>query len=626
VKRSIRSAAEHLLMLFAFLWPWEVCQFVPVLQVHLTEVLALALIILCVIDAIRRRRFRFPFELIWPASVLLGLVTYGALRGYLAEPVSGVGCLLLFVATTHFARRTTVAQCLKLTAVSGAGVAALSMLAPTLGLIPSAYSLETGATLVGVQSLAGGALTLTICLAASRSFLSLQREKRGASLAAITILVLILVALVVRLYPQWAQATGWRPAGLLRGSTSVLCMKLGVLWIAARVAAKLVICGRERPDGAAAALLWALTATAVFTLAFSWKVTGAHAVLLGLAVAAARPGKIKETKRIPGTALWALAPVAALVCYNVWVVFPDNPYDPRNYDLSAAEDFSRGDMERLEQRLEFFEERAPTERHIHLWRARLALQRRQLHYAAEEFAQALDRESPAPVILGWPTMNERDDFLIRLRDASSTMPDPEGIFAYEQSLVASGQDAQALATLKRRVRASSTRVPEDVSDAPLRSAVGMLLAGHPIAGWPQNWSAGELVGLLGRWGTDIGPAPEGFPREHLPLVVVARCWPGGTAAIAYGGEVSVPLAGPWHAPAPPEGTSPLRLGATDAPIDARWSDFQKRQDGQWVSALVVEGKQVGELQAGQKCRFALPTKAEWPDQAPDKPVIRIWLP
>ncbi len=623
MKRSIRSVAEHLLMLFAFLWPWDVCQFVPVLQVHLTELLAAALIVLCVIDAIRRRRFRFPFELIWPASVLLGLVTYGALRGYLAEPVTGVGCLLLFVATTHFARRTTVAQCLKLSAVSGAGVAALSMLAPALGLIPSAYSLETGTTLVGVQSLAGGALTLTICLAASRSFLSLRRERRGAGLAAFTIVVLILVAITVQVHPQWQQAMAWRPAGLLRGSASILCMKLGTLWIAARVAAKLVVCGRERSDGAAAALLWALTATAVFTLAFSWKVTGAHAVLLGLAVAAARPGKVKEAERIPNTALWALAPVAALVCYNLWAVFPDNPHDPRNYDLAAAEDFTQGNEELLEQRLAFFEGRAPSERKTHLWRARLALRRQQLHYAAEEFSQAVDCEGPAPVILGWPTASERDDFLIRLRDACSTMPDPEGIFAYEQSLVASGQDAQALATLKRRVRTSSTRVPEDVSGAPLRSALGVLLVGHPIAGWPQDWTAGELVGLFSRWGADISPAPEGFPGEHLPLVVVTRGWPGGTATIAYGGEVGSNLAGPWHTP---KDAAPLCLGTTDAPSNAQWSNFERREGGLWVSTLTLEGTPVGELRAGQDYSFAPFPESESPEQAPDKPVIRIWLP
>lgn len=504
MKRLIQPAASGLLALFAMAWPWDVYQYVPWVGMRITTLSALGLIVLWLADLTLNRRNRVPFELAWPVAALLVLSWIPVFTQGAPFPISESAFALFFVAVCHFGPSGNEAtRYLVYAAVSGTCVAVLSILAFVGVLLPTAHSFPTGEMLAAAHDIPAGILTLLVGLIAGRWFVLGERRTLRFRLAATLAATFIVAALVVVLVPVVRHF----PIRLLhsagRDSVWALTALVVTVWLAARVMAKLLI-ARQNPVRRPATVYFIICAVIVgVALCLPFIPRSSYVFLFAVSAACARAKD--EPQQTPAWARWCWIPLTLLVVLNLGHIYPENTYDPRNYDAANAQDM-RDDVsfDILYMRMAFFESRSPGESRTHLWRARLALEQGVPETASSEFALSLSKPGtgdPSP-ILPPPSVAEQDDFLTRLRDYCSSLPEDSRGFAYERALVAAGRDDAALAALRLRVAPPSADVGS-LSSKPLAETLAQLLGSEQIAEKLSEWSAGELVSILEQWGVNV---------------------------------------------------------------------------------------------------------------------------
>ena len=510
-----------LLLLLVVAWPWDVYQYVPLSGIHLTDLTGALLVSAFLADVLLSRTLRIPFELVWPVLLLIGLVwVVGPDNSY---AISASLLLVLLLAVLHFTSGRGFAwRCLAAAAASAALVALVSnvvlVLRPST-LIPTAYSLDTGAVLFGARDLSSGVWTSVVCMVIAAWIVSssrLTRWQRAAGLAAGVVLAVSLVpvgkAMVVR-------REAWCTSVPMPDNVGEAIVLVVAVWLVARVAAKLAVEWLESRQGRLLLPMTILGLTVLLFLVLPLRLRAPHAVMLGLAAGAA--GRKGSDVRVPRLA-WALPlPLAALAAVNAFRVFPENRTDPRNYDVSAAQDLARADYGRLARRMDHFDALSPGERRTHLWRANAALEQGQYRHATAQFAASLEPSEPQRrTILPRPSAEAAGRLQMRLRDVFSSRADPAGHLGYERVLVAQGNLKGAVNLLRMRVR-ETERDPLNVSAAPFAEAVAFLLGNPEASETLAEWTAADLVTVLRSCGAQVRPAPPDVPRPALPVVLIA---------------------------------------------------------------------------------------------------------
>ncbi len=638
--RSVRPTAACLLFLFAFVWPWDVYQYIPWLGVHATGLIALVLVGLLIADVFRTRQLRMPFELLWPAVLLLLLVTLSLFHEGSGVSFRHLGAVLVYAATVHFARsRERIEYWLWISCLSGACAALWTHLAFfAFPLPPTAYSLQTQGVLWFARDLPGGALTLAICGVMSLHFLihavGTVKDFGKAALALVSA-ALPFSALAFTLLPPrfWMGGWHWRPPEFGHVPGVTLAALLVLLWIIARAIAKGVAFSslaskiERAPDdleatpgvGVAVMIVTTLVVATLLCLCFPVRPVVAHAYLLGLAGAYVLPKKERQGPP-PHWQYALLLPCAAVVALNLVHVYPENRSDPRNYDVAALADFDAGRFHDLARRMNIIEAFAPGERRTHLWRARVELSLGYSHRAALEFGRAVRGSFGGSLVLPPPSEAEQNEFLVRLRDSCSSARVPERMLAYEYALVATGRADRALDSLRHRVY-TRRKLHLDLPARPFAEAIAFLLGDQALAGPLRQWSAAELLMLLKHWGATIERAPADFPPDMLPVVLAARAAPEWVAWCCQAGAAN-PAMSRTHARQP--------LGRPGDPGagwgEAGWMALVKA-DGAWSTELRIPGgANVVEARFTQGGDLACTQWVVVQGLAPDLPALRIYIP
>lgn len=648
MKDLIRPAAHCLLLAFAFAWPWDVYQYVPGLGFPLTQCVQAMVIVLWLADMAFKRTVQLPFELAWPAGAALVFVwAGGACRGDQLGAGAATGLLLFFAATAQLARsRGEIEQCLWFSAVSGACVAALTVLSRMGYIFPTAYSLATPdwspGTFIGklglpflafTGDLSGGMLTLAICLVVALSF-TVQRvlPVRTRRLAA---LYAFLLGFPLACTIPWAvhHISAWAPPGYRHWTVTRLGAAVVVVWLAARVAAKLAVARRLGPRPMHRAFLFIIATAAAWIIFLPVAPRAAHAFLLGLAAAYAFPRREPSQASDPSATaaqqsaslgivpVFLLVPTLALVGLNLWRVFPDNLRDPRNYDAALRDDFATGQFDDARQRIALIERLAPGEPKTHWRRAELALSQGRPYGAAAEFAASLKRPGEPRTILPGPTVSEQEDFLVRLRDHCSSAPRPRSIFAYEKALVAAGDVTGALRALKVKTASAPPQAVRLERQALVRTA-GFLLGLAAPTEILEAWSSQELLRLLLSWGAVVSQAPQGFPKTALPLLLAVQVGPGRAEALA--------VAGAHHRSASVAISQDI---ASDLRARWAWGEGRALQAGGprgWTFPLMVKADETSHefavVRVSAAGELGLNVFPITPGGMPDSPALGIWIP
>ena len=628
--RQVHRTAAYLLFVFSIAWPWDVYQYIPWLGGHVTGLAGAGLVALLILDLATKHDLRMPFELIWPAGLLTVCVVLSLLGN--APGLSGahLGALFVFVATVHFARsREGIERWVYLSCLSATGVALCTSIALITPLVPTAYSLESTAVLAFSRDLTGGTLTLLVFLLIAvhllRRTLRANASRFQTLVAGLppSLLAIVLVIVVTRTSHAGVLRL-WQPPELLSLSLVTAAALLTLLWLAARVMAKLEVARQAAAanldmQATPRMLRDTIGVAAVFCLCFPVGLTVAHGFLLGLAAAYALPAK-QPRLAISHWRFALLAPCAALIVFNVFHVHPDNRADPRNYDVAARADFEARRFAALARRMDVIKTFAPDERRTHLWRARMELAMGYPHSAAHQFGQAVRYPANLRQILPPPSDAEQRDFLVRLRDFCSWAPKPERMLAYEQALVAAGRADVALDSLRHRVYARGK--PELTLPAePFAEAVAFLLRDAALVKSLGGLSPAELLLLLKQWGAVVDRAPDDFPRDLLPVVLVAQARPAAIALRAQAGVAAPATArvAPKHALARP-GDPATGWG------EAGWAPLAPFDSGYLTELRLPGGGRVAEVRFGPNGTCTCIPSLDPHGVAPDLPAIRVCIP
>lgn len=614
-----------LLFLFSFLAPWEVYTYVPGMDMSGIDLLMWALVTVLALDVGASRQLRVPFELLWPIAALATALLAAC------EQIAGAWApIALYVAVLHFIRsRARVEQCLALFTAAAAGVALCSIAAGAGILFPTVYSLGGRAIAAGPSNSASATFLLAAGTGLAVHFIT-QRPTdsrgRGPQVFGVCCLFPLVAALFVHA-PQAAFSIDWQTPPLHEIGIVRTIAFLSLLWLTSRIAAKSAVAiSAARAEGSRfdnetvsqtclAALVFG---GAALCLCLSLEPGVVQALLLGLASAYALPDK-ERAKPQPRRAYALLAPCALLVCVNAWHVFPGNADDPRNYAAAARTACQARQFDYVERKMEIIERLSPDERQSHFWRASAALGLGLPHYAAYEFAAAREPAHGVRLLLPPPDPSMCEDFLVRLRDACSSSPQPRRLLAFEYALAAAGKPQQTLASLRHRVqRASQTAAP--MPSAPLARTIAFLLGDAALAEPLAAWSAGDLLGLLEQWGALTETAPAEFPADHLPLVLAARATREG---IQYHCETAVDETIEHAIPAP------MLFNKTQSATGWQkggWSHLEYRGEGWRATLRMPSGATAAEIclfPAGGLTDSSTPPAPEF---VPDTPCIRVLIP
>jgi len=605
-------------------------------------ILFVVLVVLIVPGVVAARRVRLPFEYLWPVGAILALAIAQRLGVlvWLFSTDAGAGgaapenvpyrlndaanlpsIALLLAVTVHFVRsRGLIAQWLKLYCWSTTGIAVLSLAAAAGAVVPTAFSVKTGAVLAGPWSLANGSYLLACAVAAAFWFAfggGLPLSRRAPFLACGLLLACALAAVLVPTVRHFElQVPSPRPS---RPWTLFICEGL-LLWLVARTAAKLVVHRREGGGGMHGLLFVILGLTAAAYLAGLFPFCSG--IMLGL-IAAYPLRDTTESVRVAGrNIVWALC-FLPLIAFNVAHVHPKSLSDPRNYAAFASNRIGYGRTDEMARKWEFLAQRHPAERQTHFWLAHVELARDCPYRAAGEFAQSLESVEGKRLILPPPSEAEQGEFLGKLRDYCSALPRPESSFAYEQALLAAGKEAEALNLLGLRSAPRGRRARPDAGETahgPILNATVELLCAEGVGGKLRAWDTSRLLGLLEGWGAVVERAPQAIPRRLLPLVCVTRHGPHRQEVLVRGalGGAHALLTATGRIPGKPE-------------LNAQWSKLEEVETGGWRTTLSRLDDGAGEPRTRVLIHddgdigieFAPPPEGT---AAPDAPVVHVWLP
>lgn len=514
-----------LLALYALAWPWDVYQYVRPLGITATTGAAMVLGGFAVAGAVRRSKLGVPFELAWPPALMLVLLAAAAFRNEMDAVVlvRWAGALALFLSVVHLAPSPAASRDLLMLSVFSAAIAAAVAVAaravPSLGIMPTAYSLETGAVLYGPRDVTGGLWMMafsTVGLAWTISDKTEQKTCRAAAAAALVCVAGAAVGAGTKALTGFAASLspGPFPVSLAATAAGVIAV-----WLVARVAAKLYIAWEDSAERPLRLWLAVVCVTASFLMITPMPVRAHHGFLLGLAAAAARMPRGEWGKM----RLWILAPVMVLIVFsNLYHVDPANPDDPRNYEAAVARDLSERALDRLERRLDYFEQVAPDDRRLHLWRAKSALVRGDVAFAAAHLAAARvsDPSGRRRELLPPPRGEECEPVMIGLRDAVSSGASPEDLLACARLLVATGEPDSALNMLSMRDLGALENV-DDVPVAALAQSAAFSLGDPALSEALHERGERMLRGILHAAGARVQTLPKGYPQDRLPAIVAA---------------------------------------------------------------------------------------------------------
>ena len=504
-----------LVYLSALLAPLGALVEIPFLGLSTSFVALTALIVAAITDVVWGARPRVPFDLAWP-PVLGLLVMPLAWPDSVAVAPALTLAALVFLATLHLASaRTVILRALWLYCLASGVSSLLELLGMAehgfaAGSLPMAMDPELGVVCFFQTSARAAVTQNTLALALAIALLFARelapRRRSSLVLAAAPMALWLTRALVTML----SAGGGMRVAGLPANSGE-LAIALPVLWLAARVLARLVVGRMEDRPGSHLGLMAVLGLSLPLALLLGPRPTLPVVVLLSLIGAYARP---LETRDMSGPRRSLLLGIAVatttlvflqVYCYPAWSA-------PRN-------------LVRAETRLAALRAEGMTPASEHLldiaarhneaaawfWRGEMSLARNVPVRAAEEFARSL-RATPgggAATLFGEDRM---DTFLDRLRDVCSAVDLRDRGVAYERALLARGKQDLALASLKLF---ATERRDAGLPKEPIVEALTMLLGGSGVRGVLAAWDAGTLQGVLEGLGANVIHTGPGTPVTVL---------------------------------------------------------------------------------------------------------------
>ena len=618
--RLLRAAPQYLLFTVALAWPLDLFQYVPILDVTTIGVVTFLLAGLTAWDVGSGKKLRVPFEILWPTGALALLLAVIAYRGESELSLEVPGALVLFIVTVHFASsRPSIERWLRASVLSAAAVVFITLATPSLDLMPTAYSLQIPTVFTFAYDLHSGVHIVALGLVLA-VFTATNSNEHHAGRPVATACALLFVATLAAKVLELALT---RPAFSLEtyfgSSLLVLAGCVIALWLFVRVLAKVEVDRRERPSRTHL-LFWTLAAATVLLIAFGpLRPRLYHGYLLGLACGYALP----ERDTGP-TLVWpkaATALLAGLLLINPWVVFPMHQRDPRNYEVAASRDFLRGDYATLLKRLDYVEAHSTHELRTHLWRARTALKLGEPNRAAMEFELSVRADGEAGRLLPGPTEAERDDFVVQLRDLSSTLPEDQAVCAYERALLALGDRGSAVYSLQLRTNIALVHA-EDVDPSAIAEAVAFIIGDESLRTDFAAWTANELLTLLAQWGAAIDTAPEELPPDALPALFVLQRRLSSVDVFTALGPTRQIFRRPLN-----ESSSRSQPGEVS---EIAWGPLTRAEDAGLSVPLLLPGPE-GPLEAGSvqmpeggamRFRWTLDPQ----HSVPFTPAIRIYLP
>ncbi|MCX5771360.1 MAG: hypothetical protein NTZ09_13990 [Candidatus Hydrogenedentes bacterium] len=555
------GAGQFLVYVVAFLLPWWHYIDLPQYLVFPLFMSELALVVLFVVDSVRRG-LRVPFEYLLPLGLLVALNAVGYVAYFwmtpveFRQPLDHVYCLynnlwpIAVLAAVHFmSRREAALAALDVLAVSVGMWSAVALLGRFTGVFVTAG-------MMGLEGCWG--LPNLVVYGIVAAMLGAGRRDRGSagrwvldgagvmSLAAF--LILGLPVLDVR-QASFEWIGWWLPVQYL---ASWVVFKLLAFWPVARMAAKVEVVRRESQEKRDAVYLLVLMGLAALALVRYLLTIGTEYFVVALAGAWALP------ERAPGWYRpdWRLGAVAGALCvligFNLVNVNPHNFRDPRNYapDPVFQKAGTMGDYD--VSRLERVEARYPMETQTNFWLAYDRLSRGELFEAAMEYRESLWTDvtrtgQRVKTILPPPTDEQRRAFMDKLRDQSSAVAPGEHQGAYVVALLGEDRVDEALAMMRKDAGTASVVPAVDESGRDVLAwGVSVYVYDLELYERLSDWTAGDLLGLLVAWGAQIEQAPEGVADDCLPVVVVSRagmCEASPPELVSGDGVKAVCLAG-----------------------------------------------------------------------------------
>ncbi len=527
-----QRAIDYLLWTTALAWPLGVFTQLPISGVSVLSLIALLLAGLVVPDALRERKLRVPFEILWPAAIIAFFAVLWSWTDPEPRYRDTIEALLLLALIVQAApSREAVRRYVFASTISVTAVAFVSLLTPWLGLLPTAFSFRSGAAFTfpytlaeGVHALLAGA-AVGVYVASDRRFSPAQRAFASGSL-------ILVATLLTGQGIQWVLETGTLP--VVRYPvfwTGQWAVTAAALWLVVRVLAKVEVDRRAQSDPLHR-LWWMIAALTIAVIAAAPLQPRAYqGVLLGLACATVLPPRLSvRAGRWP---VVGSAVLAVLFVANIAVVFPGNVNDPRQYDAAAQREAPR-----VFDRMDWVDQHAPTERRTYLWRARAALESNLPNLASFAFERAT-RMPEGPSVLPPPLEAERQQFLVDMRDAVATMPEDRAVCAYERVLLANGERDSALYSLRLQTSVALMHLP-NADTSPFTSIVALILGDPSIAEDMRAWHPDEVLTLLSHWGTDVAFAAGGeeAPPGGLFILAAQRSWDTLQVLVRVGERVS----------------------------------------------------------------------------------------
>jgi hypothetical protein len=520
--RDIPSIARAFILMLAFAWPFGAILYIPFLDVTLLPLAGAVVVILALIDAIGNRDRRPPFELVWPVMAATLLVWFDT---EIDSKTPYTISLALFLAVVQFSQGGRfIATCLRTTAAGGAVVAALAAVnvvvesvnafgAGVLHMAPPGILFAP--MLTSPEAFWVCLFTVVICLLAA--FEGWLREPRART--AISAFAIAASAFPVIVLAPGIVTMGWwmeAPETFVPGLVHVALMLI-LLWLAARVVARVSIDrGEHRTGTRAASFLAAAAFVGVILLIPHLAFPGAiivPAILAGGATVSRDP----HARTLP--AAICIVPAIALLGLNLLRVYPANQDDPRNYEAFLRRDVEVNRLDRAWKRVSAVRASHYLEPRACLWSARLALAYDRPYQAAHEFANTVGKPSHQGSLLPAPTQSEIDDFLVRIRDYCSNLPSPADQFAYEKALVAAGKDASVLPLLKNKASNRTESIPP-IDRSLLIDTMSTALDCSPDLLDQSDLTDDALWALLVAWGAEVHAGV--IPGLGQPATVVAR--------------------------------------------------------------------------------------------------------
>lgn len=605
----VNHIAAACLTVLAVTWPMQALGFVPGLRIHAPALVAGVGLLCVALHALKLGRLRIPFELAVPWLAAAAVAGLFVLRG------SGWGWTVL-AGLAAFAlpaqlrpSREHVVTLVRLSSAATTAMAGLTIMGWIRGWMPTAYVLETGASLHFAHQVPGGVVVILVGLIAVLGLMLAPHTRRSTrivwAVAAIVHGTVIATASAGLLSTVLAPG----PPRVYHDGPWAIALALLLLYGVARVAAKLAVDSGERPSTYHAVFFLIVAAAALGEIGTGGVSAVGLGFLAGIVCAYTLP---QDEMRWHVHVAVAPAVAVLLLAINLSHVSRANDTDGRNYDAALAADLAAGDYTQLHRRLDLIERLLPEERRTHWWRARAVLAQGKPMRAVTEFAASLDAGS-ARLVLPAPSIDEQNQFLVSLRDVESSAASPQQRYAYARALVALGNVEEALAFL--RLHAENWPGNVDGLDVkPVAQAMAFLLGDAALAETLETWPPETLLGKLRHWGASLLEAPGWLPDDALPAVFVGQVLLETTATL-----VAMPADHDRQ-------EQPFEVRLTPGTSASYWAPLSgnaKRWVVEWICPSLGRGPA---RITGRGTQWDLLTYTTTLTEIPESPAIMIWLP